>query len=382
MDRGSRCPPLRGRDRRYLRQLAHGQRALVQVGAAGATPRVTGALDRALSDYELVKVRIDADREARAQLADALARDTASALVGSVGRVAIFYRPAASRQRRRIALPSQAATPDDAPEPALPTSQGQLGEPHLPCGRRDRSAARPGRLRARSAKVRWGRKLLGSVLVAAALAAFVAVRRTLGLELAPDSVRDAVATAGGWAPLVYIGVVAFRVPLGLPSQLVLVGGGLLFGARAGSCYGAIGLVLSAVALFAGSRTLGRDRLRACAPARLAAVMDIAGSRLGAVFMAVGTGYPLGPITLYHGIAGLTSMSLAAFVLAVTLGSAARAITFSFFGSSLLSGQIDRILYAVLLLALAGLLPLAFPRPRCWLMQILGGRTSIPPVRLD
>jgi RNA-binding protein len=382
MDRGSRCPLLRASDRRHLRQLAHGQRALVQVGAAGVTAHVVEALDRALSDHELVKVRIDADRQARARFADALARGTASALAGRVGRMAIFYRPAPNRTQRRIALPSLAAAPDGAPEPAVSTPKPRVGEPRPPRGSRAEAARPAVESRAARANTRWSRWLFGGVVALLALVVFVAVRHTLGLDLKPDSIRASVSSAGIWAPLVYIGVVAFRVPLGLPSQLVLVGGGLMFGARAGSFYGAIGLVTSALALFAASRRLGRHRLRARNSARLAGAMDIAGSRLGAVFVAVGTGYPLGPITVYHAMAGFTSMSLAAFALAVTLGSAARATTFAFFGSSLLSGRIDLILYAVLVMALAGLLPLAFSRPRGWLLHLLGGRAGIPSPRFD
>lgn len=98
---------LTGADRRHLRRLAHELPAVVQVGGRGLSDGVVSAVDRALDDHELIKLRIDADRPARRALAVELARRTDSALAGTVGRVAILYRPARDPERRRIALPSQ-----------------------------------------------------------------------------------------------------------------------------------------------------------------------------------------------------------------------------------------------------------------------------------
>jgi len=99
-------PALTGADRRHLRRLAHGLDPVVQVGAAGATPGVVAALERALADHELVKLRIAAARDARRALAGVLASGTRSAVAGLVGHVAVLYRPARDPERRRIALPS------------------------------------------------------------------------------------------------------------------------------------------------------------------------------------------------------------------------------------------------------------------------------------
>src|SRR5688572_11697543 len=97
---------LSGRDRRHLRSLAHALDPVVQIGAAGVTPGVLAALDRALSDHELVKVRIARERDARREIADALAGATRSAVAGLVGHVAVLYRPAREPERRRIELPA------------------------------------------------------------------------------------------------------------------------------------------------------------------------------------------------------------------------------------------------------------------------------------
>jgi uncharacterized membrane protein YdjX (TVP38/TMEM64 family) len=218
------------------------------------------------------------------------------------------------------------------------------------------------------------RKLIAVLGVTAVLVVvFALLRRSMGLEFDPESLRAAVGALGVWAPLAYVGVVAFRVPLGLPSQIVLVGGGLLFGTRAGTLYGALGLALSAVLLFLSARWAGRETLERRLPDSMRSLLEVAGSRVGAVFIAVGTGYPLGPITMYHLLAGVTDMALSTFVVAATLGSIVRSATFTYFGSSLLAGDATGVLKAAGLLLLVLLAPLLVPGSRSWLMQTIWRR---------
>ena len=99
---------LSGSDRRHLRRLAHHLDPIVQVGSAGVTDAVVAALDRALRDHELVKLRIAHEREERREIADRLAAATRSAVAGLVGHTAVLYRPAPDPERRRIELPSRA----------------------------------------------------------------------------------------------------------------------------------------------------------------------------------------------------------------------------------------------------------------------------------
>ena len=97
---------LTGADRRHLRGLAHALKPVVRVGDAGLTERVVAAVETALDDHELIKVKIAADRDERREIADAMAERTGGDLAGMVGQVAILYRPAADAERRRITLPS------------------------------------------------------------------------------------------------------------------------------------------------------------------------------------------------------------------------------------------------------------------------------------
>ena len=54
---------LRGFQRKHLRKLAHPLKPVVHVGSAGISAPVLGALDKALADHELVKVRLAPPRD-------------------------------------------------------------------------------------------------------------------------------------------------------------------------------------------------------------------------------------------------------------------------------------------------------------------------------
>lgn len=97
---------LTGADRRHLRRLAHGLDPVVQIGSAGMTDGVVSAVDDALRDHELIKLRIAAEREARRTIARDLAARTNSSVAGLVGHTAVLYRSAETAEERRIELPS------------------------------------------------------------------------------------------------------------------------------------------------------------------------------------------------------------------------------------------------------------------------------------
>ncbi|HVN38853.1 MAG TPA: YhbY family RNA-binding protein [Myxococcota bacterium] len=107
MSDASPAPELGGRERRALRRLAHDLRPVVQVGGAGLSDGLIAAVDAALHDHELVKLEIARERRERAELADAVAERTRSALAGMVGKIAILYRPAPDPTKRRIDLSAE-----------------------------------------------------------------------------------------------------------------------------------------------------------------------------------------------------------------------------------------------------------------------------------
>lgn len=81
------------RERADLKARAHALEPRVQVGQAGLSDAVVKEIDRALTAHELIKVKILADRDARAEIAEAICARTDSALVQSVGKVVVLWRP-------------------------------------------------------------------------------------------------------------------------------------------------------------------------------------------------------------------------------------------------------------------------------------------------
>jgi len=89
---------------RFLRGMAHGLRAMIQVGGKGVTDNLVAELDLALEHHELVKVKVSgAEREERDAMIAELAGRTGAALVQRIGHTAVFYRQ--SREHREIVLP-------------------------------------------------------------------------------------------------------------------------------------------------------------------------------------------------------------------------------------------------------------------------------------
>jgi uncharacterized membrane protein YdjX (TVP38/TMEM64 family) len=221
---------------------------------------------------------------------------------------------------------------------------------------------------------RWQFPLLALGLIAL----FLILRRAIGIELHPDSMREAVQGLGFWGPLVFVGIVIFRIPLMVPSAIVLIAGGLLFGTALGTLYGTLGLSVSAIVVFTTARWTGRSAIEARMPPRLRYLLDVAGSRAGAIFIAVGSAYPMSPITSYHLIAGVTGMSVAMFFAAAAVGCGARAALYTYFGSSLIEADPLQMVIAGGLLLASLLAPLAFSAPRAWLLDSLAGREPIEP----
>jgi len=101
---------LTGKQRRFLRACGHHLQPVVQVGKEGVTEGVLGALDHALLDHELVKVRVlETSPEDRRAVAQLLARGCTAQVAGEVGRTVLLYRP--HPEEPRLQLPPSSRAP-------------------------------------------------------------------------------------------------------------------------------------------------------------------------------------------------------------------------------------------------------------------------------
>jgi RNA-binding protein len=91
--RAMKSPNLAMRDRKRLRQIAHHLQPVVTVGDAGMTEPIVAETNRALTDHELIKVRVHGDdRDARTRAIDALAKACEAMVIQTIGKIVVLYR--------------------------------------------------------------------------------------------------------------------------------------------------------------------------------------------------------------------------------------------------------------------------------------------------
>jgi RNA-binding protein len=79
--------------RRRLRGVVHGLDPIVQIGKEGVTPALIKQLVKALSDHELVKVKIGTEcPDSRFEVADRLGAEPGVKVVQILGRTVAVYK--------------------------------------------------------------------------------------------------------------------------------------------------------------------------------------------------------------------------------------------------------------------------------------------------
>jgi uncharacterized membrane protein YdjX (TVP38/TMEM64 family) len=202
------------------------------------------------------------------------------------------------------------------------------------------------------------------VLVVALTSGFFA-RESVRIDWSAESVRILVEQAGFWGPLIFLVMMTFRFAVLIPSPILLTASGICFGVIAGTIYGGLGLLLSALLKFAVAKLAGRESLIARLPEPARRQLAFANSRLGVGLLGAASSYPVGPAGLVHVGAILSGMRIVPFALAVGVGSLIRAGTFSFFGNALSEG--DGLAIAAGILAAVAVVPLLVTPWRSWLV---------------
>ena len=138
------------------------------------------------------------------------------------------------------------------------------------------------------------------------------------VEWTQEAFQSYVSDLGPLGPAILVGTMAMRPFLGLPSGLILLTAGLLFGTLAGTFYGALGGTLGAVIALGVARALGRDAVQRRIGGSLAAFDDYL-TRRGPPWLAAYTAIPVSVLSPVYFTAGVTRMRATPFTLAIAIG---------------------------------------------------------------
>jgi uncharacterized membrane protein YdjX (TVP38/TMEM64 family) len=184
--------------------------------------------------------------------------------------------------------------------------------------------------------------------IAAGIAGLFWLRFETGIEWRPESLRDAIADLGILGPLAMIGIMAFRPFLGLPSWLVMLATGMLFGPVLGTVCGAVGGLLGGALIFGISRALGREAVQKYLGVGAMRSFEEFLALRGAPWLALYTAIPISWLTPVFAGAGLSRMRFAVFCTATGLGFVPRAGLFAVAGRAAVEPSLRNVSLAVAL----------------------------------
>ncbi|MEM9805806.1 MAG: TVP38/TMEM64 family protein [Cyanobacteria bacterium P01_D01_bin.56] len=171
----------------------------------------------------------------------------------------------------------------------------------------------------------------------------------------PEWLQATLDRAGIWGPIIYIVIYTVATILVLPSTVLNLAGGALFGPWWGSLWTTIGALVAAIVAFGFTRTVGRE-LVAKQLAGYWQTIDAEIRNGGLFYMFSIRLLPVIPYGLVNFAAGLTSISWKDYVIGTALGTLPGVLPFVLLGSSGLTlSQTGDLVPLVVALTLIGML---------------------------
>ena len=102
---------LTGKQTRYLRGLGHHLKPVAMIGKDEVSDNVIAAVDEALNDHELIKIKFNEfkEKEQKTELAARIEEAAGCRLAGMIGHTAVFFRPHPDPEKRAVHLPTRQA---------------------------------------------------------------------------------------------------------------------------------------------------------------------------------------------------------------------------------------------------------------------------------
>lgn len=176
-------------------------------------------------------------------------------------------------------------------------------------------------------------------------------------QFSQEALQLWLASAGWWAPVLFIGLYAAGTVLFLPGSVLTLAAGALFGILPGALYSLAGATLGAVLAFLAARHLAGEWVAQKAGGRLKKLIEGVEAE-GWRFVAFVRLVPLFPFNVVNYALGLTRIPLAAYTLASAVCMLPGALAYAWLGHAgraALAGDANAIRNGMLALAVAAAL---------------------------
>ena len=201
---------------------------------------------------------------------------------------------------------------------------------------------------------------LAAAIVLALAIAYWLLHETGALAILLDghALRQFIMGLGMAGPLAVVALMTLAILVSpIPSAPIALAAGALYGHTWGTTYIALGAELGALAAFGLARLLGRDALQRWFGDRLPKTrLGSQGALMTIVF--VSRLLPFISFDVVSYAAGFTTLSWWRFALATLAGIVPASYLLAHFGGEMATGELDRIMYAVLALGLLTIVPFA------------------------
>lgn len=204
-------------------------------------------------------------------------------------------------------------------------------------------------------------RVLAAVAIALAMAgAYWYLRQSGAMAIIADgdALRRFIAGLGAAGPFMVVGLMTLAILVSpIPSAPIALAAGAAYGHTWGTAYIVAGAELGALAAFGVGRLLGHDALHRWFGDRLPRTRLRSQGALMAIVFASRL-LPFISFDVVSYAAGLTTLSLWRFALATLAGILPASFLLAHFGGEMATGELDRILLAMLALGLLTGIPLA------------------------
>jgi RNA-binding protein len=96
---------IKGKQKSYLKKLAHDTKPVVMIGGNGITEQVIKTIDIELDLKELIKIKFVDFKDMKKELFPQIAEQVNAVAVGLIGNTGILYREQSDPEKRIIKLP-------------------------------------------------------------------------------------------------------------------------------------------------------------------------------------------------------------------------------------------------------------------------------------